>query len=410
MKYDDNSLIKIVLLGLLAIIILIAMIFLLSKSFKNNNQSSNEKPYKDIGLIIENIKSDNANLELEYESSQDSSFKSLVYKVNNDEIKDVTLKNYKNIIIDIRTGEEITFEDMLKDNAISDFEKKEDELLRLKYPEFLVNSIKENKDGSGYKFYYVKDNEVIIFYYNYSVLGEYINDLSLRVNYNEIKDYLKYNVLVDDNYENEDGYVYDKNKKVIALSFDDGPSSAYNSLILEELEKNKAHATFFMVGRMMQSCQKCVVDTYNSGNEIGSHTYDHMNIKTNSIDKVNESLNKVNSIYNELTGDNIKYLRPPYGAYNKANLENATLPFILWDLDTEDWRYRNVDHIVNYVIENAHDGGIILMHELYQTSYEALKIFLPKLYLMGYNVVSIGELAEIQGRSYEVGKAYRCLS
>lgn len=409
MKYEDNRIIKIVLLSLLAIIILIAMIFLLSKSF-NNNQKGNEKPRKDIGLIIENIKSDNANLELEYESNLDSSFKSLVYKVNEEELKDVTFKNYKNIIIDTKTGEEITFEDMLKDNSISDFEAKEDELLRLKYPEFLVNGIKENKDQAGYKFYYVKDNEVIIFYYNYLILDEYKSDLSLKINYNEIKDCLKYKVFLDDTYENENGYTYDKDKKVIALSFDDGPSSAYNSLILEELAKNKAHATFFMVGNMMQSCQKCVVDTYKSGNEIGSHTYEHMNIKTNSLDKVNESLTKVNSLYNELTGDNIKYLRPPYGAYNKANLENATVPFILWDLDTEDWRYRNVDHIVDYILENAHDGGIILMHELYQTSYEALKVFLPKLYMMGYNVVSIGELADIQGRSYEVGKAYRSLS
>lgn len=409
MKYEDNRIIKIVLLSLLAIIILIAMIFLLSKSF-NNNQKGNEKPRKDIGLIIENIKSDNANLELEYESNPDSSFKSLVYKVNEEQLKDVTFKNYKNIIIDTKTGEEITFEDMLQDNSISDFAAKEDELLRLKYPEFLVNGIKENKDQAGYKFYYVKDNEVIIFYYNYLILDEYKSDLSLKINYNEIKDCLKYKVSLDDTYENENGYTYDKDKKVIALSFDDGPSSAYNSLILEELAKNKAHATFFMVGNMMQSCQKCVVDTYKSGNEIGSHTYEHMNIKTNSLDKVNESLTKVNSLYNELTGDNIKYLRPPYGAYNKANLENATVPFILWDLDTEDWRYRNVDHIVDYILENAHDGGIILMHELYQTSYEALKVFLPKLYMMGYNVVSIGELADIQGRSYEVGKAYRSLS
>lgn len=410
MKYEDNRIIKIVLLSLLAIIILIAMIFLLSKSFNNNNQKSDEKPRKDIGLIIENIKSDNANLELEYESNPASSFKSLVYKVNEEQLKDVTFKNYKNIIIDTKTGEEITFEDMLKDNSISDFEAKEDELLRLKYPEFLVNGIKENKDQAGYKFYYVKDNEVIIFYYNYLILDEYKSDLSLKINYNEIKDCLKYKVFLDDTYENENGYTYDKDKKVIALSFDDGPSSAYNSLILEELAKNKAHATFFMVGNMMQSCQKCVVDTYKSGNEIGSHTYEHMNIKTNSLDKVNESLTKVNSLYNELTGDNIKYLRPPYGAYNKANLENATVPFILWDLDTEDWRYRNVDHIVDYILENAHDGGIILMHELYQTSYEALKVFLPKLYMMGYNVVSIGELADIQGRSYEAGKAYRSLS
>lgn len=411
MKYEDNILIKISALVLGAILIIIAMIMLLKNTAKYSDSTETVKPRKDIGLIIENIKSDNANLDLDYEGEEGLAFKSLVYKLDAENLDTKANDNhYKNIIIDTKTGKTITFDDFIKDDAKALMAQKELELLSLKYPEFIVNGVKENKDNLGTKFYYVKDNEVIVFYYNYIFLDEYTENLSLRINYNEIKDYLKFNVKLDSSYENESAYNYDKDRKVIALSFDDGPSSTYNSLILEELERQKAHATFFMVGQMMNSCQKCVLETYKSGNEVASHTYEHINIKTNSIDKVNESLNKVNNIYHEITGDTIKYLRPPYGAYKKENLDNATMPFILWDLDTEDWRYRNVDHIVNYVLENAHDGGIILMHELYQTSYESLKVFLPKLYMMGYNVVSVSELAELQGRTYEVGKAYRSLS
>lgn len=125
------------------------------------------------------------------------------------------------------------------------------------------------------------------------------------------------------------------------------------------------------------------------------------------MEDVSENIAKLNTKYNELTGDNIKYLRPPYGAYNKNNLDTINMPLILWDLDTEDWRYRDVDHIVNYIIENVNDGSIILMHELYETSYEALKIALPKLYSMGYQVVSITELANIKNRTLEPGHAYR---
>ena len=62
---------------------------------------------------------------------------------------------------------------------------------------------------------------------------------------------------------------------------------------------------------------------------------------------------------------------------------------------------------MNYIIDNVSDGSIILMHELYQTSYEALKIVLPKLYAMGYQVVSVGELASLKGRTLEAGHAYR---
>ena len=248
---------------------------------------------------------------------------------------------------------------------------------------------------------------MIIYYYDYPYEYDYTEEVYLTINYNEIADYLQFTPVLDEEYSNEDGYRYDQNKKSVAITFDDGPSSKYNSQFLEVLAKNKAHATFFMVGSMMSSCGKCVLDTYQSGNEIGSHTYSHINIKKSSVAEVNENLAKVDDLFYQITGDHIRYVRPPYGAYSKENLENINSPLILWNLDTEDWRYRDVDHIVNYVMENVSDGSIILMHELYETSLEALKIILPRLYAMGYQVVSVGELAELKGRSIEVGHAYR---
>lgn len=68
-----------------------------------------------------------------------------------------------------------------------------------------------------------------------------------------------------------------------------------------------------------------------------------------------------------------------------------------------------MDHIVNYVMDNVSDGSVILMHELYQTSVEALEILLPKLYAAGYQVVSISELATFQGKTLEAGHAYRAM-
>ena len=208
-------------------------------------------------------------------------------------------------------------------------------------------------------------------------------------------------------YTNEDGYQYSSDKKTVAITFDDGPSSKYNAEFLNVLEKNKAHGTFFMVGTMMQSCQKCVLDTYNSGNEVASHTYNHINMKKNSIEEVNENIKKTDDLYYKITGDHIKYVRPPYGAYNKTNLENVDYPLILWNIDPEDWRYHDAEKIVNHVMENVQDGSIILMHELYETSLEALEILLPKLYAEGYQVVSVGELAELKGKEILTGHAYR---
>ena len=157
---------------------------------------------------------------------------------------------------------------------------------------------------------------------------------------------------------------------------------------------------------MMKSCEECVKNTYMFGNEIGSHTYEHMNIKSNSIANYQNSLKKVEDIYTSVTNDTIKLVRPPYGSYNKTNLQNIDDPLILWNLDTEDWRYHDVNHIVEYIKNNVSDGSIILMHELYETSYQALDEILPWLYVNGYNVVSVSELAKLKNKPLEAGHAY----
>ncbi len=407
MKSKALNIEKIIIIILTLILIGLCAIYIIRNKSHSNSFTSGPLNTVDINKVIADTKAKYANLKLDYETTSIKEFTSLIYK-NSEDQKDFNYP-FTSVIIDTKTGRKMDFMDFIKPEYLADFTKKEIELLSLKYPNFIVQAIAENKNKEGYKFYYVKDNEIIIFYYNYEIPYNYHELLSLRINYQEIKLFLDFTPNLDEFHENENGYKYSNNKKTVALTFDDGPSGKYNSLILDELNKNKAHATFFMVGTMMNSCGKCVSDTYKSGNEVASHTYEHMNITKNSPSDVFESLNKVNTIYHNITGETIKYLRPPYGAYNKENLENAQVPFILWNLDTEDWRYKNVDHIVSYIVDNISDGSIILMHELYETSYEALKIVLPKLYAMGYQVVSISELAKLKNKTLEVGHAYTSL-
>ena len=360
-----------------------------------DDNSSTSVPIINVEEIIGNVKSENSNLI--YESTQIEEFTSLAF-LENDRVK--------TYFIDEDTGEELSIEDLIKEGKLEDFKNKELELLNLKYPEFIVQGI---IDGNGNKVYLVKENEMIIYYYDYTYLYDVEEEITLKINYNEIHDYLDFTHLLDSEYTNEDGYQYSKDKKVVAITFDDGPSSKYNAKFLDVLARNKAHATFFMVGTMMQTCQKCVLDTYQSGNEVASHTYNHLNMKTSSIEDVNASIKKTDDLFYQITNDHIEYVRPPYGAYNKTTLENVDYPLILWNLDTEDWRYRDVDHTVNYVMENVSDGSIILMHELYETSLQALEILLPKLYAEGYQVVSVGELASLKDRVLEAHHAYRSL-
>lgn len=390
---------KIIFIILIVILFVIATFFLIKgltlEESKPDQPSVPSTLKVDIEATIEDMKEKNG--ELLYESSGILEFTNLVFCNQDQE---------KSYFIDRETGESVDFEALIKDGKMDEFQAKEKELLNLKYPEFIVDGIL-NTDGT--KVYYLKENEMIIYYDHYTYEYEYQDQVSLTINYNEVHDYLDFTHILDKEYTNEDGYQYSKEKKTVAITFDDGPSGKYNAKFLDVLARNKAHATFFMVGTMMNSCQKCVLDTYKSGNEVASHTYNHMNMKKNSIQDVNESIKKTDDLFYQITGDHIKYVRPPYGAYSKENLENVSYPLILWNLDTEDWRYHDVDHIVNYVMENISDGDIILMHELYETSLQALEILLPKLYAEGYQIVSIGELAELQDKNLQSGHAYRAM-
>ena len=390
---------KIIFIALIVILFSLATFFLIKGLLMEREEEPVDSipsvPIVDVEKVISDLKGEHE--ELLYESRDIPEFTSLVFK------EEGQIKSY---IIDSNTGEELKLEDIIKSNKMDDFLKKEMELLNLKYPEFIVEGI---QNSEGEKVYLIKNNELLIYYYDYTYEYDYQEVVSLTINYNEVHEFLDFTHLLDSEYTNEDGYQYSKDKKTVAITFDDGPSSKYNRQFLDALAKNKAHGTFFMVGTMMQSCQKCVKDTYESGSEVASHTYNHINMTRKSIEDVNASIKKTDDLFYQITGDHIKYVRPPYGSYNQTNLENVDYPLILWNLDTEDWRYKDVDHIVNYVMENVSDGSIILMHELYETSLEALEIILPKLYAEGYQVVSVGELAELKGREVLSGHAYRSL-
>lgn len=317
----------------------------------------------------------------------------------------IVIKNndYRTYLISNKTGKEMSFDSIIKNDKLNLFWNKVYELLELKYPEFIINGI---KSGKGNIYYDIKNNEMIIYFKNYVFNPEYNDLISIRVNYNEVKDYLDFTYELDHEYINENGYDYDKNKKTIAFTFDDGPSGEYTIDIVNELLKNKARATFFMVGSKMYTYEKSLLYAYQNKMEIGSHTYNHINLKKAKETLAKEELEKTDIIYNEITGSNIKLLRPPYGAYNDKTLKNYDYAFITWNIDTNDWRYRNSKYIEEHILSHVTDGSVILMHDSYKTTVEAVRNVLPKLYALNYQVVSVSDLAAIKGYTLENHKVY----
>lgn len=311
---------------------------------------------------------------------------------------------YESHIIDNGNGKEIDLSTLIKENKLEEFWSKAYELLEIKYPKFIVDAIKTN---DGNKAYLISENEMVIYFINYPIVPEINELITLKINYNEVKNYLNFTFRLDKEYTNEDGYNYKMDKKTVALTFDDGPSGEKTKSILNLLSENKAHASFFMVGNRMINDQNTVKMVYDSGNEIGSHTYEHGNLSRQSKQERADALSRVDEIYEKITGDEIHLLRPPYGAYKKDMLNEFNYSVVLWNIDTEDWRYRDVDRIIKTVTDNLNDGSIILMHDTYNTTVEAVRKLLPILYSNGYQVVSVSELAKLKDIDLEKNTAYR---
>lgn len=346
---------------------------------------------------IENIINENDDKKINVNKKFDDKFVYLEFS------KDNKVFSY---FLNIESGEETNFYYYLKPGKTEEFNNRVAELVYLKYPKFIADVLVKEEVQ---KIFQIKDNELVIYFENYNIEPAISEQIYLRVNYNEIKDMLDFSFMLDANYSNEDGYDYNKDKKTVALTFDDGPSGAKTDRIVEILEQNKAHATFFMVGNKMNYGATTINNVLVKGNEIGSHSYAHKNMKRQKTSDLLASEEKTKTIYKNITGQELIYTRPPYGAIDKTAKESLDTIFITWNLDTEDWLHRDKQYIVDYVMENVSDGDIILMHDSYDTTVEAVEELLPKLYAAGYQVVSVSELAQLNNRVLEKNTIYRSL-
>lgn len=378
------------------VFILGAIIFLISSNTINSSFIKEEDKVVEKNISIQSvIEEDNKDNELIKREKYDD----IVYYLYKENDK------YKSYFINRETNEITDVYSLIKSDKIGDFNEKINYLLNLKYPRFVVDAINECDN----KNYLIDDNEMIIYYDNVNLELEDYN-LYLTINFNEIKDYLNIIAKLDSEYTNEDGYNYDPNKKTIAFSYDDGPAGSLTLDLVNILAENKAHATFFMVGNRMNNYETVVTTVHNSGNEIGSHTYSHYNLKTTKINKILEKEALTSSIYYDITKDTLTLLRPPYGSINSSVKDTLDNVFITWSVDTEDWRYKDVEYIKNMILDNVSDGDIVLMHDLYETTVEATREVLPILYTRGYQVVSVSELANLKGRTLEKNTIYRRIS
>ena len=194
---------------------------------------------------------------------------------------------------------------------------------------------------------------------------------------------------------------------MVALTFDDGPYSPVTNVILDELEKVGGHATFFVVGDRVGTYSSCVTRAVGLGCEIGNHTYDHK-VSLASVDgeKIKWEISECNNAVFNVAGIYPTVMRPCGGSYSDTTRANVGMPMIIWSLDTADWKYRDTQKTIDAILNNVKDGDVILMHDLYASTGEAMKTVIPELTNRGYKLVTVSELAEAKGITLEAGAPY----
>lgn len=198
----------------------------------------------------------------------------------------------------------------------------------------------------------------------------------------------------------------DKNKPMVALTFDDGPYTPVTKKILDALQKHDQRATFFWVCNRIPRYESSVKDAYEQGCQIASHTFEHVILtKLKKKKSILTQIDKANREVNKVIGCDTTALRPPGGAVNGKVKKTVKVPMICWNVDSEDWKSRNTKKILQRC-KSVSDGDIILMHDLYPTTAKAVEKLVPQLKKKGFQMVTIDELFYYKGIELKPGKVY----
>ncbi|WP_177159546.1 polysaccharide deacetylase family protein [Granulicatella balaenopterae] len=224
-------------------------------------------------------------------------------------------------------------------------------------------------------------DETIEWMYLMPIVNEKFTSGLLSAAYNSYQEQLKAN----------------EGRKMIALTFDDGPKSTTTGQVLDLLNEYHAKATFFMLGKNVPGNEDLVQRMVAEGHQLANHSYNHPQLTKLTPEEIAQQINDTQAAILKASGGVASNaLRPPYGAYNHKVALAAQLPAINWSIDTLDWQSHDPAKINAIVKEFAYSGAIILMHDIHQTTVDALPEMLTYLTSEGYELVTVDELMNHQ--------------
>ena len=325
---------------------------------------------------------------------------SYTYKEVNDEVinvsilteivTDKTVSKIKTFTYNKKSEKFLTMEDIVDDLDVLDYDIKKE--LLSKYQDADMDYL----SNVSYDFF-TMDDENLTIYFNPTQLKDTNDELVyLDIPLDSL------NLLIDvDREENTNTYLnFKKNTineedKVVALTFDDGPSK-YTKDILDILKKYDACGTFFLIGNKVSFYGEVLREMLSEGNEIGNHSYDHKYLTRLSEKEVKDEINKTQDEIKRVTGYTPTLFRPTYGGYNNTLKSYIDLTFVLWDVDSRDWSVKSTEGIMYNVFKDVKSGSIILFHDNHEYSVNALPSVIKELKKQGYKFVTVSELLELK--------------
>lgn len=185
---------------------------------------------------------------------------------------------------------------------------------------------------------------------------------------------------------------YMEDSKKIAITFDDGPHPYYTEQLLDGLKERGVKATFFVTGMHVEQYPEVIRRMSSEGHLIGNHTYSHIQLNSSNSDAFRQELIQTNEAIEKVTGQEVQYVRPPYGTWDKKFEKDLNMFPVLWTIDPLDWCSDNVACIVQKVTSKAQENSIILMHDEYKSTVTAALQIIDELKEQGYEFVTVDEL------------------
>ncbi|NLC69473.1 MAG: delta-lactam-biosynthetic de-N-acetylase [Clostridiaceae bacterium] len=186
-------------------------------------------------------------------------------------------------------------------------------------------------------------------------------------------------------------YLGDTSKKEIYLTFDEGYENGYTPKILDTLKKNKVKAVFFITGPYLKQHQDLVRRMVEEGHVVGNHTVNHPSLPSLTDEQIEEEVLGLERAFREKFGKSMRFLRPPRGEYSERTLAlTSKLGYenMFWSFAYDDWyrdKIRGADYAYKIVMDNLHNGAIILLHAVSKDNADALDMIIQGARERGYS-------------------------